>query len=53
MTSHEKSAEGYQAPALKVLGPVAALTQACSGKRLGGSDTFIFRGQLVCTSGSG
>jgi hypothetical protein len=53
MTSQQKDADGYEAPALKVLGPVAALTQACSGKRFGGSDTFIFRGQLVCTSGSG
>ena len=51
MTSQGTRAEGYEAPALKVLGPVAELTQTCSGKRLGGSDTFIFRGQLVCTSG--
>jgi len=43
--------DAYQPPALIVLGPVAELTQACTGKRFGGSDTFIFRGQLVCTSG--
>jgi hypothetical protein len=51
MTSRETSPGEYQAPALRVLGTVAELTQGCTGKRMGGSDTFIFRGTtLVCTS---
>jgi len=46
------SPERYEPPTLSVLGPVAELTQSCTGKRLGGSDTFIFRGtSIVCTSG--
>jgi hypothetical protein len=42
----------YEPPSLCVLGSVAELTQACTGKRLGRSDTFIFRGtSIVCSSG--
>jgi hypothetical protein len=52
MSSQETSPGDYEAPAVHVLGTVAELTQGCTGKRLGGSDTFIFRGtSLVCTSG--
>jgi hypothetical protein len=43
--------ETYEPPALSDLGSVAELTQSCTGKRLGGSDTFIFRGHIVCASG--
>jgi hypothetical protein len=42
--------DAYQAPALRVLGPVAELTQGCD-KQLGGSDGFTFMGQaIVCRS---
>ena len=40
----------YQAPALRVLGTVADLTQYCD-KQLGGSDGWTFMGQaIVCRS---
>lgn len=52
MTPQAGLSQGYEAPKLVVLGTVAELTQASCGKRLGGSDFFIFRGsQLVCSSG--
>jgi len=52
MTPESAPSQGYEAPQLVVLGTVAELTQASCGKRLGGSDFFIFRGtQLVCSSG--
>jgi hypothetical protein len=45
-----KRAEAYEAPAVRVLGAVAELTQVCD-KRLGGSDGFTFMGQaIVCRS---
>jgi hypothetical protein len=45
-----KSSVAYQAPALRLLGTVAELTQVCD-KRLGGSDGFTFMGQaIVCRS---
>ncbi|HET8754564.1 MAG TPA: lasso RiPP family leader peptide-containing protein [Solirubrobacteraceae bacterium] len=40
----------YEAPAVRVLGTVAELTQNCD-KQLGGSDGFTFMGQaIVCRS---
>lgn len=40
----------YTAPALKVLGSVAELTQGCD-KTLGSADGFTFQGQaIVCRS---
>ena len=43
--------EAYQAPAVRVLGTVAELTQQGCDKRLGGSDGFTFMGQaIVCRS---
>jgi hypothetical protein len=40
----------YEAPALTVLGSVAALTEGCD-KQLGGTDGFTFMGQaIVCRS---
>jgi hypothetical protein len=45
-----KSPEPYEAPAVRVLGTVAELTQYCD-KQLGGSDGFTFMGQsIVCRS---
>jgi len=41
----------YEAPAVRVLGSVAALTQQGCDKRLGGSDGFTFMGiAIVCRS---
>jgi hypothetical protein len=41
----------YEAPAVRVLGTVAELTQQGCDKRLGGSDGFTFMGQaIVCRS---
>ena len=52
MGPEARSTQGYEAPKLVVLGTVAELTQGSCGKRLGGSDFFIFKGtSLVCTSG--
>jgi hypothetical protein len=46
----DSTAVAYEAPALRVLGSVAELTQGCD-KRLGGSDGFTFMGQaIVCRS---
>ena len=40
----------YEAPVLRVLGSVAALTQGCD-KTLGSSDGFTFQGNaIVCRS---
>jgi hypothetical protein len=40
----------YEAPAMRVLGSVAELTQGCD-KQFGGSDGFTFMGQsIVCRS---
>ena len=39
----------YEAPAMRVLGSVAELTQGCD-KRLGGSDGFTFMGQSISCS---
>lgn len=44
-------AEAYQAPAVRVLGTVAELTQTGCDKQFGGSDGFTFMGQaIVCRS---
>jgi hypothetical protein len=52
MKTEVTMSQPYEPPSLSVLGSVAELTQACTGKRLGGSDLFIFRGtSIVCTSG--
>lgn len=43
-------AQTYEAPAVRLLGSVAELTQSCD-KQLGGSDGFTFMGQaIVCRS---
>jgi hypothetical protein len=40
----------YEAPAMVVLGSVAALTQGCD-KQFGGADGFTFMGEaIVCRS---
>ena len=50
MNPDTKLAQAYEAPAMRVLGSVAELTQSCD-KRLGGSDGFTFMGQsIVCRS---
>jgi hypothetical protein len=47
MNPDTKLAQAYEAPAMRVLGSVAELTQSCD-KRLGG---FTFMGQsIVCRS---
>lgn len=50
MKPDTKSPGAYEAPALRVLGAVAELTQYCD-KQLGGSDGWTFMGQaIVCRS---
>ena len=50
MNPDTTAAVAYEAPAVRVLGTVAELTQYCD-KRLGGSDGFTFMGQaIVCRS---
>jgi hypothetical protein len=50
MSSAAAHGVAYEAPALIVLGSVAALTEGCD-KQLGGSDGFTFMGQaIVCRS---
>ncbi len=50
MNPDTQHAEAYEAPAVRVLGTVAELTQLCD-KRFGGSDGFTFMGQaIVCRS---
>ena len=50
MNPDTKSLGAYEAPALRVLGTVADLTQYCD-KQLGGSDGYTFMGQsIVCRS---
>jgi hypothetical protein len=47
----DTTAQAYEAPAVRVLGSVAELTQQGCDKRLGGSDGFTFMGQaIVCRS---
>jgi hypothetical protein len=50
MNPDTKLAQAYEAPAVRVLGSVAELTQGCD-KQLGGTDGFTFMGQsIVCRS---
>ena len=50
MNPDTKASVAYEAPAVRVLGTVAELTQGCD-KHLGGSDGFTFMGQaIVCRS---
>ena len=52
MTTQDTCPQRYEAPVLRVLGPVAELTQAGCDKKLGTSDGFTFQGvNIVCTSG--
>jgi hypothetical protein len=51
MSPDTESTVAYEAPAVRVLGSVAALTQQGCDKRLGGADGFTFMGQsIVCRS---
>jgi hypothetical protein len=50
MNPDTKTEVAYEAPAVRVLGSGAELTQNCD-KRLGGSDGFTFMGSaIVCRS---
>jgi hypothetical protein len=51
MYPETNAAEAYEAPVVRELGSVAALTQQGCDKRLGGADGFTFMGQaIVCRS---
>jgi hypothetical protein len=51
MTLQDTCPQGYEAPALRVLGYVSDLTQGCD-KKFGTADGFTFHGvTIVCTSG--
>jgi hypothetical protein len=50
MNRDSTAPEAYEAPALRVLGSVAELTQGCD-KTLGHTDGFTFQGSdIVCAS---
>lgn len=50
MTPTATGPGAYEAPTLRVLGSVDALTQGFCDKSLGGSDGFTFMGQAISCS---